>query len=95
MKIIRYTLFFAIAGLTACSYSRNPETNNYNPEDPGFEYNLTTDMYYSVPYDPVSQWDFNTNHYNKDSINEREPASRSLGSSVEKLDYYQVDHKYQ
>ncbi len=83
--IIRYTLFFAIAGLTACSYSRDPE-HNYNPEDPGFEYNLTTDMYYSVPYDPVSQWDFNTNHYNPDSINEREPAKGTIAWG--KLDYY-------
>ncbi|MCX6352684.1 MAG: cytochrome c [Bacteroidetes bacterium] len=79
MNINKFVLTLLIgAGLTACSYDRNPESGNYNPEDPGFVYEFEGDMYYSVPYDPLSQWEGHFNRFNKDSINMRMPVKGTI-----------------
>lgn len=85
-KIFASILLLSIIVLGACSYSRSPEDSGYDPEDPGYEYNPGTDMYYSVPYDPLSQWELNTNTYNPDSINERYPVKGTIPYG--KRDFY-------
>lgn len=72
--------------MSACSYNRNPESGNYDPNDPGFVYEFEGDMYYSVPYDPMNQWDGHRNIFNKDSMNMREPAKGTIARG--KLAYY-------
>ena len=85
-KIITGSILLALVSLGACSYSRNPDSGNYNPEDPGFVYEFEGDMYYSVPYDPLSQWQHHELIYNKDSANMRMPVKGTIARG--KLAYY-------
>ncbi len=85
-KIITGSILAALIGLGACSYSRNPDSKNYDPNDPGFVYEFEGDMYYSVPYDPLSQWKHHELIYNKDSLNMRLPVKGTIARG--KLAYY-------
>jgi len=88
MKRIYSLILLLSAALTvaSCSHSRNPEDSAYDPNDPGYEYNPGTDMYYSVPYDPLSQNWTNDNSYNPDGMNERYPVKGTIAHG--KLDFY-------
>ena len=85
-KIITGSILLALISLGACSYNRNPDSGNYDPNDPGFVYEFEGDMYYSVPYDPLSQWVHHLNPYNKDSLNMRLPVKGTIARG--KLAYY-------
>ncbi len=85
-KIITGSILLALVSLGACSQSRNPDSGNYNPEDPGYVYEFEGDMYYSVPYDPLSQWEHHQLIYNKDSANMRMPVKGTIARG--KLAYY-------
>ena len=85
-KIITGSILLALVSLGACSYNRNPDSGNYDPNDPGFVYEFEGDMYYSVPYDPLSQWVHHQNPYNKDSLNMRLPVKGTVARG--KLAYY-------
>jgi mono/diheme cytochrome c family protein len=71
-------LFLSAAGLMACSHDRSPDSGNYDPNDPGYEYNLSGDMYHSFPYDPMTQYEGNSNPYNPDSMNMRLPVEGTV-----------------
>jgi mono/diheme cytochrome c family protein len=87
MKKINIGIFFAAAlFLSSCSNDRSPNSSHYDPEDPGAVYEFEGDMYYSVPYDPLTQWEHHFIPFNKDSINERMPAMGTIARG--KLDYY-------
>lgn len=62
---------------SSCSYDRSPE-GSYNPNNPGFEYAPEGDMYHGSSYDPLSQSVYNTNEYNPNSMNMREPAKNTI-----------------
>lgn len=85
-KIITGSILLALISLGACSYNRNPDSGNYDPSDPGFVYEFEGDMYYSVPYDPLSQWAHHENPYNRDSMNMRLPVKGTVAKG--KLAYY-------
>ena len=85
-KIIFSILTIAVFAITACSYDRSPNSGNYNPNDPGFEYAPEGDMYLSVPYDGYTQTVGNSNRYNPDSSNMRLPAVGTVARG--KADYY-------
>jgi mono/diheme cytochrome c family protein len=79
-SVLRYLLLLTATAtlLSSCSYNRSPEGSSYDQEDPGYNYEFEGDMYFSTPYDPLSQWN---NHYvkvNKDSLNQRMPAKGSI-----------------
>lgn len=85
-------LAFAVIGLASCSYDRSPDSGNYDPNNPGFEYAPENDMYHSVPYDGYTQVTdkssdyFNSNIYNPDSSNQRLPAAGTIARG--KADFY-------
>jgi mono/diheme cytochrome c family protein len=85
-KILTGSILAAILSLNACSYNRNPDSGNYDPNDPGFVYEFEGDMYYSVPYDALSQWEHHQNPYNRDSLNMRMPAKGTVARG--KAPYY-------
>jgi mono/diheme cytochrome c family protein len=67
----------------------------YDPNDPGYEYAPEGDMYHSIPYDPMSQYDnnvtfknprSNSNPYNPDSMSMRMPVKGTVARN--KLAYY-------
>ncbi len=66
------------ASLSSCNHRRDPSSRLYDPNDPGYEYNPETDMYYAVGYESFTQFDYNTNYLNRDSINLRRPAMGSV-----------------
>jgi mono/diheme cytochrome c family protein len=74
------------AGLASCSYNRDPNSRNYDPNDPGFEYAPEGDMYYSVAYQPMTQYEQNNNPYNLDSMNMRMPVEGTIARG--KMEYY-------
>lgn len=84
----------AVMSLTSCSHDRSM-AGNYDPNNPGYEYAPEGDMYHSVPYDPMSQYEGNvtfknfkssTNPYDADGSNIRMPVKGTIMRG--KLDYY-------
>jgi mono/diheme cytochrome c family protein len=74
-KILTGIIAIAAAGtITSCSHDRSPASSSYDPNDPGYEYNVTGDMYHSIPYDPQTQYEDNGNPYNPDSMTMRLPV---------------------
>lgn len=83
-SVRQYVFLISVAFVvTSCSYNRSPE-GNYDPNDPGYVY--APDMYYSVPYEPLSQnEDGGGNKYNKFGMTMREPVKGTIARG--KLDY--------
>lgn len=79
MKIKALSTVLVIVGLmSSCSKDRSADSGSYDQENPGYNYEFEGDMYFSTPYDPLSQWN---NHYmkiNKDSMNMRLPAKGTI-----------------
>lgn len=85
-KIKLYTLLVAgLAVFASCNHDRSPN-GNYDPNNPGYEYAPEGDMYYSVPFQAMTQYEGSTNPYNKDSMNLRKPAPGTIARG--KLMYY-------
>jgi len=61
----------------SCSYDRSPE-GKYDPNNTGYEYAPEGDMYHGSSYDPLSQSVYNTNDFNPNSMNMREPAKNTI-----------------
>lgn len=97
MRIIYNTLLLAaVFAVTACSYSRHPDSLLADPENPGFEY--APAMYHSYPYEPLTQvtdksimaWKYNSTPYNdykgEYNSNSLTPVAGTIARG--KIDYY-------
>lgn len=95
MKRISFLLSAGAALLfTSCSHDRSME-GRYDPNNPGYEYAPEGDMYHSIPYDPMSQYEgnvtfknpeSNSNPYNPHQMSMREPVKGTVARN--KLSYY-------
>ncbi len=95
-SIFSLFLLAAVYTLSSCSYSRNPDSIFYDPNNTGFEF--APAMYHSYPYEPLTQvtnedatsWHYNSTPYNdydgKYKSNSLRPVSGTIARG--KLDYY-------
>jgi mono/diheme cytochrome c family protein len=84
----------SVLSLASCSHDRSMD-GDYDPNNPGYEYAVEGDMYHSVPYDPMSQYEDNVTFKNfengydpksPDSMNMRLPVKGTVMHG--KLEYY-------
>jgi mono/diheme cytochrome c family protein len=79
-------LIAGMSMLAACSHDRSPNSSNYDPNDPGYEYAPEGDMYYSVSFQPMTQYISSANTMNPDTMNMRMPPKGTIARG--KLLYY-------
>lgn len=95
-SVYNILLLASIFVVTACSYSRHPDSLLHDPEHPGFEY--APAMYHSYPYEPLTQvvdesvmsWKYNSTPYNdykgKYNSNSLTPVAGTIARG--KMDFY-------
>lgn len=68
----------AIIGFSSCNTNRSPGSGNYDPNHPGYRYTPAYAMYESIPYSSLSQDSGSYHEYNKNGMNMRKPAKKTI-----------------